>query len=131
MLVVTARTINLPRTQQKKKDTLRFFKGINMNIAINELGGIIADFVRVGYNSAVADYDPPQDKLRLSEVKKWIKFRNIELKTFQELEKKGLIHARKGGSVNSPLYYSKAEIQKAFATMRVNKLFVNDKIKEL
>ena len=100
-----------------------------MNIAINELGGIIADFVRVGYNSAVAD--PPQDKLRLSEVKKWIKFRRLEFSTFQELEKQGLIHARKGDAVNSPLYYSKAEIQKAFATMRLNRLFVNDKIKEL
>ena len=60
-----------------------------MNIAINELGGIIADFVRVGYNSAVADYDPPQDKLRQSEIKKWLKFRKIDFKTFQELEKKG------------------------------------------
>lgn len=99
-----------------------------MNIAINELGGIIADFVRVGYNSAVADYDPPQDKLRLSEVKKWIKFRRLEFSTFQELENQGLIHARKGDAVNSPLYYSKAEIQKAFATMRLNRLFVNDKI---
>lgn len=99
-----------------------------MNIAINELGGIIADFVRVGYNSAVADYDPPQDKLRLSEVKKWIKFRRLEFSTFQELEKQGLIHARKGDAVNSPLYYSKAEIQKAFATMRLNRFFVNDKI---
>lgn len=102
-----------------------------MNIAINELGGIIADFVRVGYNSAVADYDPPQDKLRLSEVKKWIKFRRLEFSTFRELEKQGLIHARKGDAVNSPLYYSKAEIQKAFATMRLNRFFVNDKIKEL
>ena len=99
-----------------------------MEMTIHELGGIIANFVRVGYNSAVADYDPPHDKLRLSEVKKWVKFRKIEFKTFQELEKQGLIHARKGSSVNSPLYYSKAEIQKAFATMRLNRLFVNDKI---
>ena len=101
-----------------------------MNIAINELGGIIADFVRVGYNSAVADYDPPQDKLRLSEVKKWIKFRNIELKTFQELEKQDLIHARKGESVNSPLYYSKKEIQEAFATTRLNRLIITNELKD-
>ena len=99
-----------------------------MEMTIHELGGIIANFVRVGYNSAVADYDPPQDKLRLSEVKKWLKFRKVDFKTFQELEKQGLIHARKGGSVNSPLYYSKTEIQKAFATMCLNRLFVNDKI---
>ena len=94
---------------------------------IIDIGGIIADFVRVGYNAAVKDYDPPQDKLRQSEVKKWLKFRNIDFKTFQELEKKGLIHARKGGAVNSPLYYSKAEIQKAFATMRLNRLMTTGK----
>ena len=103
-----------------------------MNIAIEEMGGIIADFVRVGYNSAVADYDPPQDRLRLSEVKKWLKFRHVEYKTFQSLVDRGLIHARRlGTAVNSPLYYSKAEIQKAFATMRVNKYFVNDRIEKL
>lgn len=102
-----------------------------MNLTIEELGGIIADFVRVGYNSAVNDYDPPQDKLRLSEVKKWIKFRHIEYKTFQTLVDKGLIHARRRGSAtNSPLVYSKAEIQKALATMRVNRYFVNDKISD-
>lgn len=95
---------------------------------IIDIGGIIADFVRVGYNAAVKDYDPPQDKLRQSEVKKWLKFRNIDFKTFQELEKKGLIHTRKGGAVNSPLYYSKAEIQKAFATMRLNRLMTTNEL---
>lgn len=95
---------------------------------IIDIGGIIADFVRVGYNAAVKDYDPPQDRLRLSEVKKWLKFRKIEFKTFQELEKKGLINARKGGAANSPLYYSKAEIQKAFATMRLNRLMITNEL---
>ena len=102
-----------------------------MDITISELGGIIADFVRVGYNSAVADYDPPQDKLRQSEVKKWLKFRHVEFTTFQALVDKGLIHARRSGSaVNSPLVYSKAEIQRALATMKVDRLFVNDKISD-
>lgn len=96
------------------------------NLTISELGGIIADFVRVGYNAAVADYDPPQDNLRLSEVKKWLKFRKIDFKTFQELEKQGLIHARKGDAVNSPLYYSKKEIHEAFATMRLNRLIITN-----
>lgn len=95
---------------------------------IIDIGGIIADFVRVGYNAAVKDYDPPQDKLRLSEVKKWLKFRKIDFKTFQELEKQGLIHARKGEAINSPLYYSKVEIQKAFATMRLNRLMITNEL---
>ena len=94
---------------------------------IIDIGGIISDFVRVGYNAAVKDYDPPQDKLRQSEVKKWLKFRKIDFKTFQELEKQGLIHARKGAAANTPLFYSKAEIQKDFATMRLNKLMTTNK----
>lgn len=103
-----------------------------MDLTIKELGGIIADFVRVGYNSAVMDYDPPQDRLRLSEVKKWLKFRRIEFKVFQSLVDKGLIHPRRSGSAaNSPLYYSKTEIQKALAIMRVDRLFINDKIERL
>lgn len=102
-----------------------------MNLTMEELGSIIADFVRVGYNSAVMDYDPPQDRLRLSEVKKWLKFRRIEFKVFQSLVDKGLIHPRRSGSAaNSPLYYSKTEIQKALAIMRVDRLFINDKIEE-
>lgn len=102
------------------------------NLTISELGGIVADFVHVGYNLAVKDYDPPQDKLRLSEVKKWLKFRRIEFKVFQSLVDKGLIHSRRSGSAaNSPLYYSKTEIQKALAIMRIDRLFINDKIERL
>ena len=102
-----------------------------MNISIEELGRIITDFVRVGYNCAVADYDPSQDWLRLSEVKKWLRHRHIELKVFKDLEEKGLICAhRTGTAINSPLVYSKTEIQKALSTMRVNRIFVNNKIKD-
>lgn len=73
---------------------------------------------------------PPQDKLRQSEVKKWLKFRNIDFKAFKDLEKKGLIHARKGGAANSPLYYSKVEIQKAFATMRLNRIMITNELND-
>lgn len=95
---------------------------------IKELGSIISDFVRVGYNCAIADYDPPQDKLRESEVKEWLRFRKMDFRSFRLLVKKGLIHARRSGTaVNSPMVYSKAEIQKAMATMRVER-FTNELI---
>jgi len=97
---------------------------------IIDIGSIISDFVRVGYNAAVKDYDPPQDNLRQSDVKKWLKFRNIDFKMFKDLEKQGLIHARKGGAANSPLYYSKVEIQKAFATMRLNRLMITNELSD-
>jgi hypothetical protein len=97
---------------------------------IIDIGGIVADFMHVGYNAAVKDYEPPKDKIRLSEVKEWLKFRKIDFKTFRELEKQGLIHARKGNAVNSPLYYSKAEIQGAFATMRINRLMTTNELSD-
>ena len=100
-------------------------------IDLTEIGSIISDFVHVGYNAAVADYDPPQDQLRLSEVKKWLKFRRIEFKVFQSLVDKGLIHSRRSGSAaNSPLYYSKKEIQEAFATMRLNRLIITNELSD-
>lgn len=97
---------------------------------IIDIGSIVADFMHVGYNAAVKDYEPPKDKIRLSEVKEWLKFRKIDFKTFKELEKQGLIHARKGNAVNSPLYYSKVEIQKAFATMRLNRLMITNELSD-
>lgn len=112
----------------KRKDLSPLLGDIDMEISIAELGGIISDFVRVGYNSAIKDYEPAQDQLRKSEVKKWLKFRKIEYKQFQSLVEKGLIHTRKGSSENSPLYFSKAEIQKAMATMRINQLVTTNKL---
>ena len=103
-----------------------------MEMTIHELGGIIANFVQVGFEEAVRAYDPPQDLLRKSEVKRWLKFKHIELKTFQMLESAGYITAHKqGAKEKSPLYYSKVEIQQALATMKLNRYFLNDKIKEL
>lgn len=114
--------------RERRGDLSPLLGDINMEISIAELGGIISDFVRVGYNSAVKDYEPAQDQLRKSEVKKWLKFRKIEFKQFQSLVEKGLIHTRKGSSENSPLYFSKAEIQKAMATMRINQLVTTNKL---
>lgn len=40
---------------------------------IQELNTVIADFVQVGYMQAVKAYEPPQDFVRVSEVKQWLK----------------------------------------------------------
>lgn len=100
-----------------------------MEVTLSQLGRIIADYVQVGYNCAIADYDPPQDMLRSSDVMNWLKFRHIDKKTFKALVKSGAITARHSGtSAHSPLVYSKAEIQKAMATMRINRLFVEENL---
>lgn len=56
-----------------------------MNIDIHELNRIIADFVQVGYMQAVKVYDPPQDKVRKSEVKKWLRIDNLDQRKFDRL----------------------------------------------
>ena len=101
-----------------------------MNIKLEELNEMIVDFTQIGFMTAIRAYEPPQDKLRLTEVKKWLKFNHIDLKTFKSLVSNGLIKRRRDGKcINSPLYYSKAEIKKALAVANVNGIMVNNLIK--
>jgi hypothetical protein len=86
-----------------------------------DLGSFIADFVQVGYMEAVRAYDPPQDLLKGSEVKRWLKFMHIDEEKFLLLVKKGKItRERKGKSKNSPLYYSKRQIKEQIAKNKLN-----------
>lgn len=90
---------------------------------IQELNRIVADFVQVGWMQAVKTYEPPQDRVRLSEVKSWLRMACLDYKTFQKLVKVEVIKPfRKGKSKNSPLYYSKAEIKQAFSTLNMKRL---------
>ena len=74
---------------------------------IQELNTVIADFVQVGYMQAVKAYEPPQDFVRVSEVKQWLKMMRIDIKRFNRLVSEGVIRVtRKGTGRNSPLYYS-------------------------
>lgn len=101
-----------------------------MDLAIDELGRIISDYVQVGFCEAVKAYEPTQDEIRKSEVKRWLKFNKVSLKTFDTLVSRGLVKAKRGSKVNSPFVYSKAEILKALAAVRINTYITNDKFKE-
>ena len=58
--------------------------------------------------------------IRLTEVKAWLKMVRVDYNTFKTLVDKGTIRARKAGDAkNSPLYYSKKEIQQALASLGV------------
>ena len=98
----------------------------------NELKNIISDFVQVGYMTAVQAYEPPQDVVRKSDVKKWLKMMNIDYNKFKNLVDIGTIKARRLGTAkNSPLYYSKKEIKQALATAKVSKILTVSKITKL
>lgn len=99
---------------------------------IQELNGIISDFVQVGFMEAVKAYEPSKDLIRKSEVKGWLKMMLIDERIFNNLEEKGIIKAvRKGTGKNSPLYYSKKEIKQAMSLVKINRIVIKERISNL
>ena len=102
-----------------------------MYIDIHELNRIIADFVQVGYMQAVKVYDPPQDKVRKSEVKKWLRIANLDQRKFDRLVKAEVIKPfRVGTGRNSPFFYSKKEIKQAFSMAAIGETINNSRIND-
>lgn len=97
---------------------------------IEEIQSIMIDSYQVGYMEAVRAYEPAQDLIRLSEVKKWLKMMKIDLKRFNTLvHKEVIMPIRKGESRNSPLYYSKKEIKQALSLANVSGIMARDTIR--
>lgn len=71
---------------------------------IEELQSIMIDSYQVGYMEAVKAYEPSQDFIRLSEVKKWLKMMKIDLKRFNILVHKEIIKPVRKGIVGTPLF---------------------------
>lgn len=91
---------------------------MKVTMEFNELNNLLSRYVQVGFMEAVRMYEPAQDRIRLAEVKAWLKMALVDYKTFKALVDKGTIRARKAGNAkNSPLYYSKKEIQQALASV--------------
>ena len=100
-----------------------------MNIDLNELNAMIADFVQVGFMEAVKAYEPARDLVRASEVKGWLRMMRMEQKKFNTLCEQGVIRAvRKGTGRNSPLYYSKKEIKQAMSMANIGGLLAKEGI---
>jgi hypothetical protein len=89
------------------------FKNICMSMA--ELGAAASEKKR----------SPVSDEIKQREAYRWIKALGYEPSLLDKLEEEGLIHKkRKGTSKNSPLIYSKFEIQSAISALRMSK-YVN------
>lgn len=103
-----------------------------MNIDLNELNAVIADFVQVGFMEAVKAYEPARDLVRASEVKEWLRMMHMEQKRFNTLCNQGVIRAvRKGTGRNSPLYYSKKEIKQAMSMANIGCLMTKEEITKI
>lgn len=98
-------------------------------IDAEELYGVIADYTQVGFMQAIKAYEPAQDRVRLSEVRKWLKINLVNEKRFDALCDKGLIKPfRIGTGKNSPLYYSKKDIKQAMATANVLRIIAKQEL---
>lgn len=98
-------------------------------IEANDLFALIADYTQVGFMQAVKAYEPPQDRIRQTEAKRWLKLNLMDEKTFKKLCYAEKIKPfRIGTGRNSPLYYSKKEIMQAMATAKVSRLLLKQRI---
>lgn len=95
----------------------------------NELYSVIEDLVQVGFMQAVKSYEPAQDRIRKTEVKKWLKMMRIDEKTFNKLcEKERIKPFRVGSGKNSPLFFSKKDIKQAVVSTKVVSILINNEL---
>ncbi len=98
-----------------------------ITLELFELKNICMDMAELGAAACERKRSPALDEIKQREAFRWLKSLGYEPKLLSELEQAGLIHKkRKGTAINSPLIYSKFELQAALNTLRmgqyVNKL---------
>lgn len=95
----------------------------------DQLGAWMADFIQLGYMTAVKAYEPTSDELRLKDVKKWCKATFTDYDKLKRLIYAGAVHShRRGECRNSPLYFSKAEIKQAIIQSKLSQFIVDERV---
>jgi len=94
-----------------------------MDITVTTLQEMLNDAAMLGAMSAVKKLDPVKDQLKASEVRVWLGNDSKMSRKFDAMVRKGMIKGfKKGTSQNSPYYYSKCQIEAAFAAVRCKNL---------
>ena len=94
-----------------------------MEIPVSTLQEMLTDAATLGAMSAVKKLDPLRDQLKASEVRVWLGNDSKMSRKFDAMVRKGMIKGfKKGTSQNSPYYYSKCQIEAAFAAVRCHSL---------
>ena len=93
-----------------------------MEIPVTTLQAMLTNAATLGAMSAVKRLDPVKDELKASEVRTWLG-NDSKSRKFDAMVRKGMIKGfKKGTSQNSPFYYSKCQIEAAFAAVRCKDL---------
>lgn len=94
-----------------------------MEIRVSTLQEMLTNAATLGAMSAVKKLDPVKDELKASEVRVWLGNDSKMSRKFDAMVRKGMIRGfKKGTSQNSPFYYSKVQIEAAFAAIRCQSL---------
>ena len=94
-----------------------------MDIPVTTLQAMLTNAATLGALSAVKKLDPVKDLLKASEVRTWLGNDSNMSRKFDAMVRKGMIKGfKKGTSQNSPYYYSKLQIETAFAAIRCDQL---------
>ena len=94
-----------------------------MEIPVTTLQEMLTNAATLGAMSAVKKLDPAKDQLKASEVRTWLGNDSNLRRKFDAMVRKGMIKGfKQGTSQNSPYYYSKLQIEAAFAAVRCKSL---------
>lgn len=81
---------------------------------------LVSDAVMQGYMLATRSLEPSLDKVRRPEAIAWLRMYGFKAGTLDSFIEQGLVKPhRMGPAKNSPIYFSKAELQQAIITKRV------------
>ena len=90
-----------------------------------ELKDICMQMAELGAAANEKKRSPISDEIKRREAHRWLKSLGYEHGLLDKMESNGLVHKkRKGASKNSPVMYSKFEIQSAINALRMSE-FIN------
>ena len=96
---------------------------MEIRLDLFELKNICMDMAQFGALEAIKAHSPQRDEIKRREAQRWLTLLGYEAILLDQLEAEGLISKpkRKGKGTNSPLYYSKMDIQSALNSLKMSK----------
>lgn len=94
---------------------------MTITLDLYELKSICMDMAELGAAANEKRRSPLSDEIKQREAFRWLKSLGHEPAMLERMERDGLVHRRrKGTSRNSPIMYSRLEIQSALNAMKMN-----------
>lgn len=86
---------------------------------LSNIGTIVSTAITLGMINYRTMIEPASDKIKQREAKRYLVKLGYKPSVLENMTSAGLIHRRKDGDGNSPIYYSAKELQKALLTLAI------------